>query len=148
MRDASLAVAGALNRRVGGPSYRDMKVDLGNNHTFTDPTGEFSEATNRRTIYRLWARSGNHPMLESLDCPDPSVLAPRRTNTITPVQSLSMINDAFMEKCAERFAERVRREAGEDVAARSIAPGGWPSPGLPNDREREVAPVVRHATRA
>ena len=54
-------------------------------------------------------------MLESLDCPDPSVLAPKRTSTITPVQSLSMFNDSFMEKCAERFAERVRREAGDDV---------------------------------
>ncbi|WP_435009323.1 PSD1 and planctomycete cytochrome C domain-containing protein [Tundrisphaera lichenicola] len=114
LRDAALMVAGALNRRMGGPSYRDMKVDLGNNHTFTDPTGEFSEATNRRTIYRLWARSGNHPMLESLDCPDPSVLAPRRNSTITPVQSLSMMNDSFMEKCAGRFAERVRHEAGDD----------------------------------
>jgi hypothetical protein len=117
LRDAALAVAGALNPKVGGPSYRDVKVDLGNNHTFTMPTGEFSEAANRRTIYRLWARSGNHPMLESLDCPDPSVMTPRRTSTITPVQSLSMMNDAFMEKCAGSLADRVRREAGGEVGA-------------------------------
>ena len=55
-------------------------------------------------------------MLESLDCPDPSVMAPRRTRTITPIQALSLSNNAFMEKCAERFAARIRREAGDDAA--------------------------------
>jgi hypothetical protein len=139
LRDASLAVAGALNRQVGGPSYRDMKVDLGNNHTFTDPTGEFSEAVNRRTIYRLWARSGNHPMLESLDCPDPSVMAPRRTNTITPVQSLSMMNDTFMEKCAERFAERIRHEASADVTHQIDRAWQLAFSRMPNDHECDVA---------
>ena len=139
LRDASLAVAGTLNRQVGGPSYRDLKVDLGNNHTFTDPTGEFSETTNRRTIYRLWARSGNHPMLESLDCPDPSVMAPRRTNTITPVQSLSMMNDTFMEKCAEKFAARVRREAGDDVTRQIDRAWRLAFSRLPNDHERKIA---------
>ena len=117
VRDAALAVSGALNRRIGGPSFRDVAVKRGTqNHEFTDPTGEFSDAVNRRTLYRLWARSGNHPMLESLDCPDPSVMAPRRTRTITPLQALSMTNDPFMEKCAERFVARLRREAGDDAA--------------------------------
>ena len=139
LRDAALAVAGALNPQVGGPSYRDMKVDLGNNHTFTLPTGEFSEAANRRTIYRLWARSGNHPMLESLDCPDPSVMTPRRTKTITPVQALSMFNDTFMEQCAERFAERVRREAGADVARQIDRAWRLAIARPPSDRERAIA---------
>ncbi|HEY8504099.1 MAG TPA: DUF1553 domain-containing protein, partial [Gemmataceae bacterium] len=30
------------------------------------------------------------------------------------VQALSLLNNPFMEKCAERFAERVRAEAGDD----------------------------------
>lgn len=116
VRDAALAVSGALNRRVGGPSYRDVKVDLGNNHTFTDPTNEFSTETTRRTIYRLWARSGNNPLLESLDCPDPSVMSPRRPHTITPVQALSMLNNAYAEQTAEHFARRVQSDAGADAA--------------------------------
>jgi hypothetical protein len=146
VRDSALAVAGALNPQIGGPSYRDIKVDLGNNHTFTVPTGDYSDATNRRTIYRLWARSGNHPMLESLDCPDPSVMSPRRTNTITPVQSLSMLNDGFMEKCAERFAKRVRREAGDDVTRQIDRAWKLAEARSPNDREREAARsfVVKH----
>ncbi|MBW3541145.1 MAG: DUF1553 domain-containing protein [Planctomycetes bacterium] len=120
VRDAVLAVSGALNPAVGGPSYRDVKVDggvMGSNAEFTVPTAEFNAETLRRTIYRLWARAGNNPLLESLDCPDPSVMLPRRTMTTTPVQSLSLLNNAFMEHCAGRFAERVRREGGSGADA-------------------------------
>ncbi len=106
VRDAMLAVAGALNRTLGGPSFRDVKVNLGNNHEFTDPTNEFNDDTCRRAIYRLWARSGSHPLLESLDCPDPSVMAPRRNRTITPLQALSLLNNPFAEECARRLAGR------------------------------------------
>jgi hypothetical protein len=118
-RDAMLAVCGQLNRKLGGPSYRDIKVSggvMGSNAEFTEPTGEFSESTCRRTIYRLWARSGNHPLLESLDCADPSVAAPRRAQTITPIQSLTLLNSSFVEHCAKHLADRVRREAGEETS--------------------------------
>lgn len=110
VRDAMLAVSGALNRQLGGPSYRDMQVSggvMGTNAEFTDPTNEFNANTCRRTIYRLWARSGNLPMLEALDCPDPSVMSPVRTRTITPIQSLSLLNGRFADVCAGRFADRV-----------------------------------------
>jgi len=116
-RDAMLTISGALNRRLGGPSYFDMKAKLEHDHTFSDPTGEFNDDVNRRTVYRLWARCGNNPLLESLDCPDPSVMLARRSQTITPVQSLSLLNNRFVEQCAERLAERVRQEAGDDVEA-------------------------------
>ncbi|WP_165700497.1 DUF1553 domain-containing protein [Alienimonas californiensis] len=115
VRDAALAVSGALNRKLGGPSYRDMRVKAGNNAEFTDPTGEFHDEVNRRTLYRLWARSGSHPLLETLDCPDPSVMAPVRTETVTPVQALSMFNNVTMEKCGERLAQQLREDAGDDA---------------------------------
>jgi hypothetical protein len=120
VRDAALAVSGALERRLGGPSYRDVEVKLKQNHEFTDPTNEFSPQTCRRTIYRLWARSGNHPLLQSLDCPDPSVMMPSRPGTITPVQALSLMNNAFMENCAQRFSDRVRSESAGDSVAHQV----------------------------
>jgi cytochrome c553 len=121
VRDAILAVSGALNPSIGGPSYRDVNVKLNQNHEFTDPTNEFSPATSRRTIYRLWARSGAHPLLQSLDCPDPSVMMPNRPGTITPLQALSLMNNVFVEKCAESFAGRVVEQTGNDSAEASIA---------------------------
>ena len=140
VRDAALVVSGALNRQVGGPSFRDVAVKLGTqNHEFTDPTGEFSDAANRRTLYRLWARSGNHPLLEALDCPDPSVMAPRRTRTVTPIQALSMTNNPFMEKCAERFAARLRRDAGDDAAGQVERAWRLAFSRSPADREARAA---------
>ena len=117
VRDAALAVSGVLNRQLGGPSFRDVTIKDGanNNHEFHGPTGEFSSNTCRRTVYRLWGRAGGHPMLDSLDCPEPSVMSPRRTISITPVQALSLLNNSFMENCAKRFADRVRAEAGGEA---------------------------------
>jgi hypothetical protein len=120
VRDAVLAVSGALNSRVGGASYRDMKVDggkMGTNAEFLGPAEDAGHESHRRTVYRLWARAGNNPMLASLDCPDPSVMSPRRVQTTTPLQALSLLNSPFMERCAAQFAERVRLETGDDVGA-------------------------------
>lgn len=117
-RDSVLAVSGELDPRLGGPGYRDFKVSsAGNNETYTvfDAVGpEF----NRRSLYRTSLRTGTSPLLDLLDCPDPSVATPRRSITSTPLQALALLNNAFMEHYAERFAKRLEREAGDDRAAR------------------------------
>ena len=114
--DAVLAVSGELDLRLGGPGYRDFKISsAGNNETYTvfDAIGpEF----NRRSLYRTCVRAGTSPLLDALDCPDPSVPTPRRSVTSTPLQALSLLNDAFIEHYAAQFAERLIRETGDDVA--------------------------------
>jgi hypothetical protein len=115
VRDGVLAVSGELNTAIGGPGFRDWTVkSQGNNEIYTvfDAVGpEF----NRRTLYRMVVRAGTSPLLDVLDCPDPSVATPRRTVTTTPLQALSLLNNAFMERNAEKWAERLRREAEKDV---------------------------------
>ncbi len=116
-RDAVLAVSGDLDPRLGGSGYRDFTVkSAGNNENYTvfDAVGgEF----NRRSLYRTAVRAGTSPLLDLLDCPDPSVPAPRRSVTTTPLQALSLLNNKFMEHAAQRFAERLTREANGDEAA-------------------------------
>jgi mono/diheme cytochrome c family protein len=116
-RDAVLAVSGDLDLRLGGPGYRDFKVSsAGNNETYTvfDALGpEF----NRRSLYRTCVRSGTSYLLDTLDCPDPSVATPRRSVTSTPLQALTLLNDVFIEHYAGRFAERLAREAPEGTSA-------------------------------
>jgi hypothetical protein len=113
-RDAVLSVAGDLDLTIGGPGYRDFKISsAGDNETYTvfDAIGpEF----NRRSLYRMNVRSGSSPLLDVLDCPDPSVPTPRRSVTSTPLQALSMLNNPVMEHYAARFAERLKREEGDD----------------------------------
>lgn len=110
-RDAVLFVSGDLDLKLGGPGYRDFKVSSsGDNETYTvfDAVGgEF----NRRSLYRTWVRTGTSPLLDLLDCPDPSVATPRRSVTSTPIQALALLNNKFIEHYANRFAERLQREA-------------------------------------
>jgi hypothetical protein len=116
-RDTVLAVSGDLDRRLGGPGYRDFTVkSAGDNENYTvfDAVGgEF----NRRSVYRTAVRAGTSPLLDVLDCPDPSVPAPRRSVTTTPLQALTLLNSKFMEHAAQRFAQRLSRDAPGDQAA-------------------------------
>ena len=116
-RDTVLAVSGELDLRLGGPGFRDFKVSsAGDNETYTvfDAVGpEF----NRRSLYRTCVRSGTSPLLDTLDCPDPSVATPRRSATSTPLQALTLLNDVFIEHYAGKFAERLVREAPDNRPA-------------------------------
>ena len=55
--------------------------------------------------------------MTTLDCPDPANLTPARLTTTTALQSLAMMNNAFMLQQARHFGERVNREAGSSVDA-------------------------------
>jgi hypothetical protein len=116
VRDAMLAVSGELNTRMHGPSFRPFNVTVFNTHfyhLFDSETPEF----NRRTVYRMQISTGRDPFLVALDCPAPSLAAPDRRTTTTPLQALALMNNSFALRQADRFAARVRRLAGEDVAA-------------------------------
>jgi hypothetical protein len=116
VRDAMLSVSGQLNPQMGGPGFRPFKVTVSGSHFYelTDPIGsEF----NRRTLYRMSIQSGKDPLLDSLDCPDPSTRTPARGMTTTPLQSLGLMNNAFVQRQCRHFAERLQREAGENRAA-------------------------------
>ena len=80
VRDAMLFVSAQINLDAGGPGFRpfDLTVFNSNIYTPTDPIGpEFD----RRTLYRMNVDSAKAPLLESLDCPAPSVKTPRRAVT-------------------------------------------------------------------
>jgi len=117
IRDAVLFTSGALNPQLGGPSFHDVTAtrnEKSKNDEFTTPTNDFTDDTCRRSIYRLWARSGGHPLMDALDCPDPTVAVPRRAQTITPLQALSLLNNPFTEHCARRAAARIQAEITTD----------------------------------
>jgi hypothetical protein len=82
-------------------------------YPFRDATGP---AVQRRTVYRTWIRLGPNPLLDTLDCADPTVATPRRPVTTTPLQALALWNNPFMTRAAAAFADRLRDEAGADAA--------------------------------
>jgi hypothetical protein len=145
VRDAMLSVSGRLNPRMGGPSFRPFTATVFNS-TFYTLTDEATPETQRRTVYRMSVNSAKDPLLDTLDCPDPSVKAPRRAVTTTPLQALGLMNSAFVLRQAKGFAERVVREAGDDPAARvalayRLAFGRAPTAA---EKERAVCHVREH----
>jgi hypothetical protein len=59
--------------------------------------------------------------MERLDCPDPSILTPKRSTTLTAIQALAMLNNPFVVRMAEHFAERVQASAGDPASQVSHA---------------------------
>jgi hypothetical protein len=115
VRDAALFVSGQLNPRMGGPGFRPFKITMSNSHFYELIDGDGPEF-NRRSIYRAGVQSAKDPLLDSLDCPDPSTKTPARSVTTTPLQALSLMNNTFVQRQARFFAERVKTEAGADIA--------------------------------
>ncbi|MFN0165519.1 MAG: DUF1553 domain-containing protein [Bryobacteraceae bacterium] len=118
VRDAMLAASGALNQAMYGPSFRpfDVVKNPGSYHIYR-PVDRAAPEDQRRTVYRMNVNSGGNPMLESLDCPLPSVKAPKRSVTTTALQALSLMNNEFVQRQAKAFAERLKKE-GNDTPSR------------------------------
>jgi hypothetical protein len=115
VRDAVLSVAGELNSQVGGPSFQDFRPYENHNAQYYEPIDPVGPQFHRRSIYRMWARGGKSPLLDSLDCPDPSTMTPKRGSTTTPLQALAMLNNSFLLRMADDMAARVQKDAGEDT---------------------------------
>ncbi len=150
IRDAMLAVTGDLDRSVGGKGYMDTKSYFFKGTQFYDPVDQVGPAFYRRTLYRMWPRGGGSPLLDTFDCPDPSTTTPRRAVTTTPAQALALLNNAFVLHAADRFAERVRREAGAEPGSQVVRAYRLAYGRDPTDAEvRRVTPfVARHGLAA
>jgi len=89
-------------------------------------------------------------MYEVFDEPDLNVTCERRSVSTVPTQALTMLNNEFLLIQAQRFAERVEKEAGSDPqeqvkAMYRIALSREPSP---RELENNVAFLNRQRQRA
>jgi mono/diheme cytochrome c family protein len=114
VRDAVLAVSGQLNPAMGGPSFRPFDALKFPANAYV-PVDKIGPEFNRRTIYRMNVNSGKEPLLDSFDCPDPSVKTPRRGVTTTPLQALALMNNSFLQRHAGHLAERALKESEKDL---------------------------------
>ena len=102
---------------MGGPGFQLYNYRVVNVAIY-EPKEQFGPETWRRSVYQQAARSIHDEILSTFDCPECSQRAPRRENTTTALQALSLLNGAFMQQHAEFFAERVAREEGADPRKR------------------------------
>lgn len=144
LRDSTLFTAGILDLTPGGPGYQDVTVTPNNGTTYYEPIDSIHPEFRRRTIYRFVPRGGRSAILDSFDCPDPSVTAPRRQVTTTPLQALSLLNNQFILETSEKLAERVKRETRDNPDAETERMWKLTLGRLPDERERELSLALIH----
>jgi hypothetical protein len=73
-------------------------------------------STWRRSLYVFSKRSIRYPMFEAFDQPNLVNSVDRRNRSTVAPQALLLMNNTFVLLQAEKFAERLQREAGTDPA--------------------------------
>jgi hypothetical protein len=114
VRDAMLQVSGSLDRRMGGPGYHLWEYS-GYVIVFK-PKAKLGPAEFRRMVYQFKPRTQQDETFGVFDCPDATLTMPRRNVSTTALQALNLLNGTFVQDQSERFASRVRDEAGENPA--------------------------------
>ena len=109
-RDALLAINGRLDLTMGGPSVQQFFFKDDHSPVYDYTRFDVGSAgANRRSVYRFIVRSVPDPFMECMDSADPSLLTPKRNATLTALQALSSLNNPFVVKQVEHFAERVQK---------------------------------------
>ncbi len=136
IRDATLACAGTLNSKIGGPPVipplDPEEVNALGEISQWPATLDRAEPL-RRSVYMYVKRTFRLPMLETFDEPDSSLSCSRRDVTNVAPQALALMNNRSVVERAAEFAVRLRKQDGDDAAAWvadgwQIALGRAPSP--------------------
>ncbi len=120
IRDQILAVAGNLDRALGGPCvypYIDPKLFQSSTKRTWPGKPDEDPSTWRRSLYVYSKRSIRYPMFETFDQPNLINSCERRNRSIIAPQALLLMNNNFVITESKYFSERLRREAGDDARA-------------------------------
>ncbi|WP_250847052.1 PSD1 and planctomycete cytochrome C domain-containing protein [Aquisphaera insulae] len=134
IRDAMLAVSGELDARAGGP-YVPTTLD-GNGEVIVR---EETDGAHRRSVYLQQRRTQVVSFLDVFDAPSIVTNCTRRSCTTMPLQSLSLLNSDFVAARARAFADRLRRDVGDDQGSRLDRAFLLAAGRLPSAAEREAA---------
>jgi hypothetical protein len=145
IRDQALEIAGLLKPRIGGPSvypYQPADLYKGIVVAATYPGTSWVESKGddlyRRSLYTFWKRTVLHPAMNVFDAPDREVCIVRRSNTNTPLQALTLLNDPIFVEAARKLAERSIREGGVNPQTRLAFAFRLATGRAPDERELRV----------
>lgn len=119
VRDSVLLLTGRFNEKMGGPSvYTEIPKELLHGASRPDHAWGTSPPSERvrRSIYVHIKRSVVEPVLGTFDIADTDASCPVRFVTTVSTQALTSLNGEFFNREAAVMADRVRHEAGSNVA--------------------------------
>ncbi len=118
IRDSMLFVSGRLNPKRFGSAFRPAiplaAIEANSDKASIWKPSEEPEAS-RRSIYVFIKRGLIVPMLETFDIADTNSSCQKRQVTTVAPQALTLFNGEFTQQQARALAERLRREADNDV---------------------------------
>ena len=123
VRDQALTISGMLDRKIGGPSVRpympngvwDETSVYGDLRNYKhDPNGGLY----RRTLYTIRKRTSAPPTMLLFDAPTREICTVKRSNTNTPLQALSLLNEVTYVEAARVLGQRMMKEGGSTAAQR------------------------------
>jgi hypothetical protein len=110
VRDNALAIAGLLNRSIGGPSvFPYQPADYYESILFPIRTyvASHDDQQYRRGLYSHWQRTFLHPMLANFDAPAREECTVDRPTSTTPQQALTLLNDPTFVEAARAYAKKL-----------------------------------------
>jgi hypothetical protein len=113
VRDTALAASGLLNERIGGPSVYPSIPDGFLNLSYGGVSWPTSEGPDRyrRGIYTYVKRTLPYPTTAVFDAPARDATCVRRIQSNTPLQALTLLNDAvFLEAAGAMAAQLLARQ--------------------------------------
>jgi hypothetical protein len=121
MRDHSLAAAGLLSHRLGGPPVHPplppgVWKPFTKDEWETPPPGDPERY--RRAVYVYFKRSLLYPLFSSFDVPPRDISSKRRLVSNTPLQALTTLNDAAFHEASIALSKRMAGAASDDLSAR------------------------------
>ena len=116
IRDSILTVTGVLDlENSGGPGFNPFEVEMENvRHYHAKKT--YGPEDWRRMVYMTKVRQEREHVFGAFDCPDASMVVPKRSRSTTPLQALNLLNSQFIMQQADLFAERLEHEAPDHAS--------------------------------
>jgi len=113
IRDNGLAIAGLLDLKMGGPPvYPPQPPKIWRQTGRGEPVYRAAENGDRfrRGVYVVWRRVAPYPSFVNFDAPDRTRCVVARSQTNTPMQALTLLNDQAYVEMARSLAARVLQE--------------------------------------
>ena len=119
VRDVALSACGLLSSKLGGPPvYPPIPAGvMGQGQVKRDWKVSEGEDRYRRGLYTFIYRATPPPELNVFDAPDGQSSCTRRIRSNTPLQALTLMNDAGFFEFAQALADIIQRD-GIEVAFR------------------------------
>src|SRR5215831_12840789 len=141
VRDIVLAASGALNLEMYGPPvFPRLQPEV--LHSMNKGIWEREEdgpKVWRRSVYVYRKRGLPFPMFEVFDLPDQNITCGRRNVSTVPTQALTLLNDDFVLRQAQLFADRIRESAPRGLEAEVRAAYEIALCRPPSDEEAQLA---------